>query len=173
MRLWTITTPLALAALLPGGTARADFKVWLPDVNYGELALETVGEVGFDPKPNRSGEQSFTAEIEYGVTHWWQTELEFEFERDAGPGQSTYFNQVTSENLFQFTERGEYWLDAGFFAEYGLSTLKGNPNEITARSGAAQGFLGVEQHGQPLFREGCRSQRCDRGHNSSGPGRRG
>ena len=43
----------------------------------------------------------------------------------------TRFTQLTSENLFQFTERGEYWLDAGFFAEYGQAMLKGNPNETT------------------------------------------
>jgi hypothetical protein len=75
------------------------------------LAVESVGDAGFDPHASRSDE--YTAELEYGVTSWWQTELELEFERDPGPGQATYFNQVTSENLFQFTERGQYWLDAG------------------------------------------------------------
>jgi hypothetical protein len=106
--------------LLAGwSTARADFKVWTPDVNLGELAIEHVGDAGYDPNHDRSGEQSYTAEIEYGVTSWWQTELEFEFERDPGPGQGTYFSQLTSENLFQLTQRGEYWLDAGCFAEYG------------------------------------------------------
>ena len=137
MKSWTTTTLALAAVMLAGRTARADFKVWLPDVNYGELAIESVGDIGFDPHADRSGEQSYTAEFEYGVTHWWQTELELEFERDPGPGQATYFNQVTSENLFQFTQRGEYWLDAGFFAEYGISTLKGDPNEFTAGPGPA------------------------------------
>src|ERR1700760_813034 len=107
MKIWTMALA-AIAATLAARAARADFKVWLPDVNMGEVAIETVGDAGFDPHPSRSSEQSYTAEFEYGVTHWWQTELEFEFERDAGPGQNLYFNQLTSENLFQITQRGEY-----------------------------------------------------------------
>ncbi len=125
---------LAVAVSLTGvGTARADFNVKLPDVNKGELAIEHVGDVGNDPNPDKSNEQSYTAEIEYGVTSWWQTELELEFNRDAGSGsgQRTRFDQITSENTFQFTERGEYWLDAGFFAEYGHGLLSGSVNETT------------------------------------------
>jgi hypothetical protein len=124
---------VAACSVLGAGTARADFKVWTPDVNKGELAVENVGDLGFDPNADRSGEKSYTAEVEYGVTNWWQTELEFEFERDpgSGSGQRTRFSQFTSENLIQFTERGEYWLDAGFFAEYGQGTIKGSVNETT------------------------------------------
>jgi hypothetical protein len=123
---------LALVLLLcAAASARADFHVWTPDVNQGEMALETVGDAGFDGNPAKSGERSYTAEFEYGLTRWWQTELESEFNRAPGSGQDTYFNQLTSENLFQFTERGEYWLDAGFFAEYGQSLLKNTPNETT------------------------------------------
>ncbi|MGH7091761.1 MAG: hypothetical protein ACREFQ_22965, partial [Stellaceae bacterium] len=40
-------------------------------------------------------------------------------------------DQLTSENLFQFTPRGEYWLDAGFFAEYGQETTRGGVSETT------------------------------------------
>jgi hypothetical protein len=39
--------------------------------------------------------------------------------------------QLTSENQFQFTERGQYWLDPGFFIEYGQVLSKGAPNEVT------------------------------------------
>ncbi|HEV8025877.1 MAG TPA: hypothetical protein VGP50_00530 [Stellaceae bacterium] len=118
-------------SLLYAGPAAADFKVITPDANSGELELETVGDAGFDPNRNKSGEQSYTSELEYGVTSWWQTELEVEFNRAAGAGQDIFFNQVTSENVFQFTERGEYWLDAGFFAEYGQSTLRNAPSGTT------------------------------------------
>ncbi|MFZ0692948.1 MAG: hypothetical protein WAN51_02155 [Alphaproteobacteria bacterium] len=130
-------------SLVGPGTARADFKVWTPDVNQGELAIENVGDLGFDPNRNKTGEQSYTAETEYGVSPWWQTELEFEFERDPGPNQATNFSQLTSENLFQFTERGEYWLDTGFFAEYGQSMLKGNPNETTFGPVLRKDFWGL------------------------------
>lgn len=125
---------LLLALLLcpaASAPALADFKVWTPDVNQGELAVEHVGDAGFDSNPNTNGERSYTAEIEYGLTPWWQTELENEFNREPGPHQAVYFSQLTSENLFQFTERGEYWLDAGFFAEYGQSLLRNTANETT------------------------------------------
>jgi hypothetical protein len=126
-----VVAGLACLAIFGTAPARADFKVWTPDVQYGEIAIENVGDAGFDANRARSGEQSHTAEIEYGLATWWQTELEFEFARDPGPGQPTRYSQATSENLFQFTERGEYWIDAGLFFEYGQSQLPGQPSEFT------------------------------------------
>ena len=43
MKNWKTTTFALGATLLSGHAARADFKVWLPDVNMGELALEIGG----------------------------------------------------------------------------------------------------------------------------------
>jgi hypothetical protein len=138
------TFGMAVALLLLGvPAAKADFKVWTPDVNKGELALENVGDFGADKDPAKNGEQSHTAEIEYGVTKWWQTELELEFARDPGPDTPTRFTQATSENLFQFTERGEYWLDAGFFAEYGQATVGGAANETTFGPVLRKDFWGL------------------------------
>jgi hypothetical protein len=119
---------LLLATVIP---AAADFKVQMPDAETGEFGIEPLGDYGHDPNPAHSGELSSVQEFEYGVNGFWRTELELEQNRDAGPGQSFKFSQITSENIFQFTERGQYWLDAGFFAEFGKSTLQGNPNEFT------------------------------------------
>jgi hypothetical protein len=119
---------LTLATAVP---AAADFKVQMPDAETGEFSIEPLGDYGHDPNPAHSGELSTTQEFEYGVNGFWRTELELEQERAAGPEQSYNFSQVTSENIFQFTERGQYWLDAGFFAEFGKSTLRINPNEFT------------------------------------------
>jgi hypothetical protein len=120
-----------ILTLATAGPAAADFKVRMPDANPGEVAIEPLGDYGHDPNPTHSGELSLTQEFEYGVNGFWRTELELEQNRDAGPGQSLNFTHVTSENFFQFTERGQYWLDAGFFAEFGKSTLQGNSNEFT------------------------------------------
>ena len=60
MKVGTTAGAAVGAAMLGIGTAKADFKVWLPDVNFGEVAIETVGNSGFDPHPDRSGEQSQT-----------------------------------------------------------------------------------------------------------------
>jgi len=128
-RFGLLAATLLLGAATGAAPARADFKVWTPDVNPGEVAIETVGAAGHDNRPAMNGEQSYTQELEYGVNNWWQTELELEINRAPGPGNTTDYSQVTTENLFQFTERGEYWMDAGFFIEYGQSSHA--PNETT------------------------------------------
>ncbi len=129
--------------LLATAPAKADFKVWTPDVENGEVSIENVGDVGVDKNSDKTGEQSFTAEVEYGVTSWWVTELEFEFERDPGSGQVLRFDQLTSENLFQFSERGENWIDTGFFAEFGYGTLHGTGNETTLGPVLRKDFWGL------------------------------
>lgn len=111
--------------------AAADFKVQTPDAETGEIAIEPIGDIGHDPLPAHSGELSSVQEFEYGVNRFWRTELELEQERDAGPGQSIHFSQVTWENILAFAERGQYWLDSGFFFEFGKSTLADTPKEVT------------------------------------------
>ena len=124
-----LVTGLTLAAA--ARPALADFKVFQPDAEFGETAVEIVGDAGFDPVPGRAGEQSFVEEIERGVTPFWRTELELEADRDAGPGQPTNFTQFTWENVFQLTQPGEYFMDSGFFFEYGQTILPDSPNETT------------------------------------------
>jgi hypothetical protein len=119
-----------VAAMLAASAARADFKVKLPDPEYGELELETVGSYGRSGTPATNNEQSFVHEIEYGVTNFWKTGLEFETGRDPGPGNHLKFNQITWENWLVFGERGQYWLDPALFFEYGHATLAKTPDEI-------------------------------------------
>jgi hypothetical protein len=119
---------LSVLAVMP---AAADFKVQMPDAETGEFSVEPIGDIGQDPLAAHNGELSSVTEFEYGVNSFWRTELELEQDRAPGPGQSIHFSQVTWENVLQFTERGEYWLDAGFFFEFGKTTLADTPNEVT------------------------------------------
>jgi len=123
-----IGAALSMAGVMP---AAAEFKVRMPDAETGEFAIEPVGDIGQDPKRAHSGELSSVQEFEYGVNGFWRTELELEQEREAGPGESIRFSAVTSENIFQFTERGQYWADSGFFFEFSKSTLADSPNDVT------------------------------------------
>jgi hypothetical protein len=109
--------------------AQADFRIKYPDAEPGEFEIENIGSYGNDAKSALNNEQSHVLEFEYGLTNFWKPELEFEFERAPGPGNKTQFNQVTLENVFQFTERGQYWLDAGFFAEFGKAMIGHTPSE--------------------------------------------
>jgi hypothetical protein len=109
--------------------ARADFKVQMPDAETGEFAVEPIGDIGQDPNPAHNGELSPVTEFEYGVNSFWRTELELEQDRAPGPGQTIHFSQVTSENILAFTERGETWIDSGFFFEIGKNTRPTRPTK--------------------------------------------
>jgi hypothetical protein len=119
---------LIVAAAMP---ARADFKVHMPDVEAGELAIEPLGDLVYDPLNLHSHEASFTEGLEYGVNGFWRTEIELEQDRPPGSDQAVDFSQVNWENVFQFTRQGEYWADAGFFAEFGHSALATTLDETT------------------------------------------
>jgi hypothetical protein len=137
----TTSAILALAAM--PGSALADFKVQLPDAETGEFELEEVGSYGRSGNNATNNEQSFVHELGYGVNNWWHTELEVETDRPGGPGNHLKFDQLTWENRFQFTERGQYWLDPGFFIEYGHGMLMGMPDETKFGPILRKEFLGA------------------------------
>lgn len=129
-------TRVAAAALAIWGcfaafsSARADFQVRSPTVEYGEVEFEHNGSVTFDKRNSgKSNDQSYTNSIGYGVTPWWMTELEGEWA--APPGENLHYDATTWENIFQLTEIGEYWADLGFFAEYSHAARRGNPESLT------------------------------------------
>src|SRR5690349_25150523 len=119
-----------LAALV-GGPAHADFKVQMPYVEYGELEIEHKGfatQGGGAPVRNN---QDYIGELLYGVTPWWATGVEAEWQRDPGPDQKTRFQAYALENKFQFTEQGKYWADFGFFTELEHVPRKTSADEFT------------------------------------------
>jgi len=120
---------IAASGVMTG--ARADFRVKYPDAEPGEFEMENIGSYGQDFRKAFNSEQSQTLEFEYGVNNFWKPELEFEFTRAPGPNNKTVFSQITLENVFQFTERGQYWADAGFFAEFGKTMVGHTPDETT------------------------------------------
>jgi hypothetical protein len=127
----TVISTSAILALAAAPVALADFKVHLPDAETGEFELEEVGSYGNSGNTATNNEQSFVHELGYGLNDWWHTEVEFETFRPPGPGNHLKFDQITSENQFVFTEPGEYWLDAGWFWEYGQGLIRSNPSETT------------------------------------------
>ena len=120
----------ALGLLATIRPAAADLKVRMPTVDYRELEFEHNGLVTFGPKGSGFDRaQSYTNEIGYGVTPWWQIEMEGEM--SAGAGKNLTFDAATLENTFQLTEPGRYAFNLGFFFEYSQVTVKGAPNGIT------------------------------------------
>ncbi len=121
---------LAGALAVSATNAHAEFKLHYPIVDYRELEFEHNGDVTFDKRDSgKNNAQSFTYEIGYGVTPWWEPEIEGEFETE--PGQNQHFVATTFENTFQLTEQGKYWADLGFFAEYSHAPTRTGPDSFT------------------------------------------
>lgn len=119
---------LAAAALLLSGSALAGVNiVFHPIVEMGEWELEARGFVQQDEDPAKDGLQVIKADIAYGVNAWWWTELEFIAEK--APGSSLELEAIASENVFQFSDQGEYFADFGGFFEYERET-EHDVNEI-------------------------------------------
>lgn len=125
-----VATALVACCLAP--KARAEFKLHYPIIDYREWEFEHNGDVTFDRRASPlNNEQSYTNEIGYGVTPWWEPELEGEWAAAPGPGGNVHFDATTFENTFQLTPQGEYWADLGFFAEYSHAAARSDPDSIT------------------------------------------
>jgi hypothetical protein len=121
-------TVFGLASLLWSCAARADFEIHYPVIDYREFELEHNGSTSIDSRGALNNNQSYTVELGYGVTPWWEPEIEFDM--GASPGQNWTYSATTFENTFQLTEQGEYWADLGFFAEYQRSSVRGQADQI-------------------------------------------
>jgi high-affinity iron transporter len=118
------------AALATTSTARAEFKLRYPIVDYREVEIEHNGATTFDRrKSGLNNNQSYTNEIGYGIFPFWTIELEAE---SAAPsGQNLRYDATTLENTFQLTPQGKYWADVGFFAEYSHAASRANADSVT------------------------------------------
>jgi hypothetical protein len=123
-----LALPLGLLALCP--SARAEFKLRYPIVDYREFEFEHNGDTTFDKRGSgKSNDQSYTNEIELGVTPFWT--LGLEGERAAEPGENLRYEATTVENIFQLTPQGKYWADLGFFAEYSHAASRADADSVT------------------------------------------
>lgn len=102
----------------------ADFKVFYPNVVKGEFEFENRAFDTFDSDPSRGNTRNVTSEFAYGITDYWQAEIENEFEK--GSQDKWRYHALGFENVFQLTEPGENYLDVGFFAEYEIAMQRGN-----------------------------------------------
>jgi hypothetical protein len=121
---------LSLLLICRPPDARAEFKLHSPIIDYRELEFEHNGDITLDKSGSgKNNGQSFTYEIGYGVTPWWEPEIEGEFE--TVPGQNQRFSATTFENTFQLTEQGKYWADLGFFAEFSHASWRNEADSFT------------------------------------------
>jgi len=109
---------IGIAVLAAGHSppARADHIVYSPIVEEGEKAIELRGHYDFDENDSLDGGQAYKIEFEWAPFSRWLTELLVKYERE--PGENLEATEIASENVFQLTEQGKYWMDFGLLAEY-------------------------------------------------------
>jgi hypothetical protein len=126
-----ISLAVGLAAgMAPTAAVAVEFKVFHPVVEPGEWEFETRGWSIQDRRPEADGAQGAKLEVGYGVTSFWFTELEAHYERV--PGANPEYRSTDWENVLQFTEPGQYWLNAGLVFEVEAGARPGVPSEVAA-----------------------------------------
>ena len=115
----------SLAFLLPYA-ANAAYYVHSPHVEKGILEIESKNAFDYDD----TNERQHKAELKYGFTNWWALALEGEWEKEGHNGYD--YTATAIENYFQFTQNGEYWLDAGAVVEYEFAHPSGSADKIEA-----------------------------------------
>lgn len=113
-------------------------KLYTPYVTPGELELEYFGSRSIDNDDSKDNEQKQQFSIGYGVNEWWKTELYGKFEREAEDHLT--FDEWEWENIFQFTERGKYWLDVGAALAYEWTPQSNRADTVEARLLLAKDF---------------------------------
>ena len=120
-----------LGLLFGSNAASAELKVRLPTVDYQEVELEHNGLVTFGRKGTEFDRgQSYANELAYGLTPWWQIEVESILV--AGATTSLRSEAFAFENTFQLTQPGEYFFNVGFFLQYEHVMARNSPNAFTA-----------------------------------------
>lgn len=116
-----------LALLLPS-SANAAYYVYSPHVEKGILEIESKN--AFDYNDNGDDERQHKLSVGYGITSWWKLELEGEMEKEGTRGYDYTATEI--ENIFQFTDTGEYWLDAGAKLAYEFNDEPNSPDKLEA-----------------------------------------
>lgn len=122
---------MTVALFLGAGSvneAHASHKVYSPQVEKGELEVEFRGHVDNDDRPSLDNARKDIYEIGYGITDRWFSSLFVEYEKE--PSEEYEHTASAWENIFQLTETGRYWLDAGLYLEYEWPTDNNMPDKL-------------------------------------------
>lgn len=95
--------------------------IYSPIVDYREWELELKGGM-FNWGRGDDGERAAKLAVAYGVAPRWRVEVEAEYSQT--PGNAARVEEYEFENVFQLTEHGEHWLDAGIFAEFAHNRIE-------------------------------------------------
>jgi len=118
----------AVIVLLFVSTAQAAFIVHSPHVEKGIFEIESKNSLKYDDHADE--ERQHKVELKYGLTTWWALALEGELEKEGSEGYDYTATEI--ESYFQFTDPGEYWLDAGALLAYEFKHNSGSADKVEA-----------------------------------------
>ncbi len=117
------------ALLLPARCASAqeasELKIYSPAVEYQEKELEYVG---FFSGKGASHQQGHAMSAAYSPTSYWRTEVYEVLHQD--PSMAMVADTIEWENVFQLTNSGQLWADAGLISEFEIAQQAGNPHSF-------------------------------------------
>ncbi|MCB9983846.1 MAG: hypothetical protein H6861_09290 [Rhodospirillales bacterium] len=122
--------------------AQAGKFIYAPYVSEGEVEVESRTEYLIDDNNNVDGSWKESIGIGYGLTNYMAVESYVEFEDE--PGEDIEATNLEFEARFQFSERGQYFVDSGLLLEY-KHNLSGNADKLEAKGLLAR-EIGKTQH---------------------------
>jgi hypothetical protein len=123
-----IVAPLATCCGMTAAAEAADLRIFSPIVEAGRVELENNSSVSFDRSPRRNNQQSHFGEIGYGVTDFWRTEIEGNWEGGDG---GIRLRTLDNENIFHVLKSAKTWLDLGLLEEYDHAVDGHTPDTLT------------------------------------------
>jgi hypothetical protein len=122
---------LVATLLLTGtaGTAGAtDFKINPPSIEQGEVSVEDNSAVIVSRGRSTDSTHSHFAELGYGVTDFWWTEVEGYWDSGA---DGVKFRTVDVENAFRLLRQESWWPETALFVEYDHAVDRFSPETAT------------------------------------------
>ena len=126
-----VATAVLLLCLMIPSNAHALDEIYSPIVTKGEFEIEYNGSRTFDNHSDKNNVQGQEIDFEYGVTDRWKAMISGSFEKN--PGESLKMDATQLESIFQLTEQGEYWVDAGLLAAYGFAAQSHQPDFVESK----------------------------------------
>jgi hypothetical protein len=140
-----LITVLGAAAIAPPADA-ADLRIFSPIVEEGHVELENNSAVTFDRSAKRNDQQSHFGEMGYGVTDFWRTEIEGNWNNGDG---SLGLRTLDNENIVSLLNDDAHRFHFGLVEEYDHAIVGHTPDTLTLgtlfqkESGASESILDV------------------------------
>ena len=103
-------------------------KVYSPLVEKGDVEAEYQLDYTVDNKKSVNKTSKHQFELGYGITDRWKSAINAVYLDKPGSGFS--YDRLKLENIYQLFDKGERWLDAGFYFEYQIPDAKSNAPDV-------------------------------------------